>query len=295
MNRALRTFPLGLATLLGVLAIVDGPVAAAGQRRAARLDSALQAVLDDSTPAPQRVIIRVRPGNRAALRESLKAHGDQIVSEHDSLDALTVVVHGEDIAGLADNDAILSVSRDHKVRPTGLLDGLFGIVGGVVNVVGSLVNVVGNVLLPNGADTSGPAVPPTVLRQTLGVNNSTWTGRGVGVAVIDSGLEMSSDFSGRVTAFYDFTTGGTVARYPYDDYGHGTHVAGAIGGSGALSKNGDYRGLAPNVKLVVLKVLDKNAPAWEFRSSTCRSGIRSSSPLPAIRSFRRLSAPCGRE
>ena len=73
---------------------------------------------------------------------------------------------------------------------------------------------------------------------------------------------MSSDFSGRVTAFYDFTTGGTVARYPYDDYGHGTHVAGTIGGSGALSSNKDYRGLAPNVKLVVLKVLDKNGAGY---------------------------------
>jgi len=61
-------------------------------------------------------------------------------------------------------------------------------------VVGTVVDV----LLPNGADTSGPTVPPAVLRQTLGVNNSTWTGKGIGVAVIDSGLEMSSEFSGRV-------------------------------------------------------------------------------------------------
>ena len=134
--------------------------------------------------------------------------------------------------------------------------------GGLVNTVVAVVNVVANVLLPNGADTSGPAVPPAVLRSTLGVNGSQWTGRGVGVAVIDSGLEMSSDFSGRVTAFYDFTTGGTVSRYPYDDYGHGTHVAGTIGGSGALSSNRDYRGLAPNVKLVVLKVLDKDGAGY---------------------------------
>ena len=64
-----------------------------------------------------------------------------------------------------------------------------------------------------------------------------WTGRGIGVAIIDSGLEMSSEFTGRVTAFYDFTTGGIVATTPYDDYGHGTHVAGTIGGSGVLSSN----------------------------------------------------------
>ena len=58
------------------------------------------------------------------------------------------------------------MSADAIVRPHGLLDGLLGIVGGVVDlaskVVGGLVNVVGNVLLPNGADTSGPAVPPAV-------------------------------------------------------------------------------------------------------------------------------------
>ena len=96
------------------------------------------------------------------------------------------------------------------------------------------------------------------------VNNNTWTGRGIGVAVIDSGLEMTSDFSGRVTAFYDFTTGGTICpvQSPYDDYGHGTHVAGTIGGSGDRSNNRDYRGLAPNVKLVVLKVLDKNGAGY---------------------------------
>jgi serine protease AprX len=73
---------------------------------------------------------------------------------------------------------------------------------------------------------------------------------------------MSADFSGRVTAFYDFTNGGTVARYPYDDYGHGTHVAGTIAGSGARSSNRDKRGLAPDVKLVVLKVLDKDGAGY---------------------------------
>src|SRR6202008_584009 len=81
------------------------------------------------------------------------------------------------------------------------------------------------------------------------------------VAIIDSGLESSSEFSGRVKAFYDFTKGGILAP-SYDDYGHGTHVAGTIGGSGALSQYNDYRGLAPGVKFVILKVLDKNGAGW---------------------------------
>ena len=59
------------------------------------------------------------------------------------------------------------------------------------------------------------------------------TGSSIGVAIIDSGIAPNADFAGRITAFYDFTNGQDgVAAAPYDDYGHGTHVAGLIGGSG---------------------------------------------------------------
>src|SRR4029077_10662421 len=47
------------------------------------------------------------------------------------------------------------------------------------------------------------------------------------------------------------------AAQPYDDYGHGTHIAGLVGSSGKLT-NFEYQGIAPNVRLVGLKVLDKN-------------------------------------
>src|SRR5438552_1425799 len=98
MKRALKRFPFGLAIILAVLAVNDTGAAASGmsQRRAARLDAHLRAVLNEPAPDPQRVIIRVRPGNRPALRDNLVAHGDQILSEHESLDMLTAVIHGED-------------------------------------------------------------------------------------------------------------------------------------------------------------------------------------------------------
>src|SRR5207249_3891259 len=148
---------------------------------------ALRAALDDTASVPQRVIVRVRPERRAAVRDGLVAHGDQILFEHDSLDALTAVVHRDDLAALADNDAVLSVSVDAIVHPHGLLGGLLG---GIVNLV---LNVAADVLLPNGANTSGPVPAPALLRQTLGVDSTSWTGKGVGVAVIDSGLELSND------------------------------------------------------------------------------------------------------
>jgi serine protease AprX len=238
---------------------VQGTIAAASRRAQDRqkLDINLRAALDAGRRESQRVIIRTRAGETAEIRRTLSAHGDQVVADHESIDALTAVVHADDLDALAARDGVISVSTDAIVEAK-LLTGL---IGGLLRTVGGLVEVVGSVLLPNGADTQGPAVPPAVLRDTLGLKN-TWSGRGIGVAVIDSGLEMSSEFTGRVTAFYDFTRGGVVATSPFDDYGHGTHVAGTIGGSGALSSSREYRGLAPRVDFVILKVLDKDGAGW---------------------------------
>jgi serine protease AprX len=150
------------------------------------------------------------------------------------------------------------VSSDAVVHAHGLLGGLTQLLGNVVNLALSTVTgLLGDVvsILDPTENTQGPAVHPETLRATLGLDDR-WTGRSVGVAVIDSGLEMSAEFQGRVTAFYDFTGGKTQPGYPFDDYGHGTHVAGTIGGSGALSYGRDYRGIAPDVRFTILKVLD---------------------------------------
>jgi serine protease AprX len=78
-------------------------------------------------------------------------------------------------------------------------------------------------------------------------------GRGVGIATIDSGIaSWHDDLEGRVIQFADFV-GAQASQY--DDYGHGTHVAGIIAGSGRDS-DGQRRGLAPGAHLVVLKALD---------------------------------------
>ena len=58
----------------------------------------------------------------------------------------------------------------------------------------------------------------------------------------------------RVTKFVDFVNGQSL---PYDDNGHGSHVAGIIAGNGDDS-NGDKSGIAPKAKIISLKVLDAN-------------------------------------
>lgn len=81
-----------------------------------------------------------------------------------------------------------------------------------------------------------------------------YTGKGVKVAVVDSGIDGSHpDFEGRIAEFKDFVGGKTTA---YDDFGHGTHCAGIIGGDGSAS-NGKYKGVAPEVTFVGVKVLGK--------------------------------------
>jgi serine protease AprX len=107
-------------------------------------------------------------------------------------------------------------------------------------------------VIAGSMERTGATVGATAVRQELGVD-----GTGVGVAIIDSGAFASHDdlaSTGRVVQFVDFVNGQSAA---YDDYGHGTHVAGIIAGSGADS-NGARTGIAPGAQLTVLKVLDAN-------------------------------------
>lgn len=77
-------------------------------------------------------------------------------------------------------------------------------------------------------------------------------GKGIGVAVMDTGIAAHPDFGSRIVCFRDFLGGGTKA---YDDCSHGTHVCGILAGSGQAS-GGRYRGIAPDCHLIGLKVLD---------------------------------------
>jgi serine protease AprX len=83
------------------------------------------------------------------------------------------------------------------------------------------------------------------------------TGQGIGVAVVDSGIASSSDFASRVVVSQNFNpnVNGTD-----DAYGHGTAVAGIIGGNGIASA-GQYIGVAPEANLINLRVNDGTGAA----------------------------------
>jgi serine protease AprX len=165
----------------------------------------------------------------------------------------------------------------------GLVGGLVAVVGGVIGTVLGLLNaVVANLTGtqirqlandPNvkyicadrtvraNLELTGAATGAYAVQQGS-VNRICYTGAGVTVAVLGSGAGPHSDLlvagsllrTSRVVAFVDLVNGRTQ---PYDDYGHGTHVAGAIAGNGSAS-GGRFRGMAPRANLVVIKVLDQN-------------------------------------
>jgi len=98
---------------------------------------------------------------------------------------------------------------------------------------------------------------------------TSYTGEGVTVVVVDSGVDTTHpDLIDRVAVNVDMehaplvdpATGGaystTYAERPVgtDEYGHGTHVAGIVGGSGSVGQGADLSGVAPGATLINCKI-----------------------------------------
>jgi serine protease AprX len=164
---------------------------------------------------------------RAVDRASLDAVGPAIAMaggvagrELRIINARAAVVPKAALAGLSNNPRIAQISLDRPVRGT--------------------------------MEATAATIGALAVRQEHG-----YDGAGVGVALIDSGIaSWHEDLSGenglRVSEFADFVNG---MEAPYDDYGHGTHVAGIVAGNG-YDSDGARAGIAPAAQLMVLKVLD---------------------------------------
>ncbi|HEY8829947.1 MAG TPA: S8 family peptidase, partial [Candidatus Limnocylindria bacterium] len=92
------------------------------------------------------------------------------------------------------------------------------------------------------------------------------SGKGVTVAVIDSGVADHPDLAGRIVARVDVTGDGSNG----DPGGHGTHVAGLIAGDGAAS-NGQWTGVAPQANIASVRVIDATGHA---KLSTIFAGLQ---------------------
>jgi subtilisin family serine protease len=97
------------------------------------------------------------------------------------------------------------------------------------------------------------------VRSTPNAASNTLDGTGIGIAVLDSGMDgshtsfLNRSNGVRIVYSEDFTGEGRTD----DPYGHGTHVAALAAGNGRIS-NGQYIGVAPNANLINLRVLNSN-------------------------------------
>jgi serine protease AprX len=208
-----------------------------------------------------RVIVQYKEVPTAAHYATMQSRGGQLHAKLHMIKGAAFTIPARALSLLEADPEIVSVSVDH---PMNVMDDL-----------------------TNGATGVSSAW------------NAGYTGAGVGVAVIDSGindshpdLRNSSETASRVVYHQDFTgTANTNSSGgKYDLYGHGTHVAGIIGGNGYLS-GGQYEGVAPGVNLIDLRALDLNGAGTD---STVIAAIQEAITLQNTYNIRVINLSLGR-
>ena len=224
-----------VAVALSVCAAGSGAgVRVASASHAPKLSPDLQALARSSSGKSVNVIVRQSPRQGLGLSvvgNLLNLLGGRVTRSFGRLGAVAARVPARSLGALASRPEVLYVSPDRAVSAAGHVE----------------------------TTTGAEAVRVQTNSALLGLLKTTTAldGSGVGIAVVDSGLdpahEVFRDGLGlsRVAASVDFTGEGRTD----DPYGHGTHVASLAAGSGRPS-NGAYGGLAPAAKIVNLRVLD---------------------------------------
>ncbi len=180
------------------------------------------------TPMKERKIVMFRPEISQAVRDNLvKSHGGDKISDLDLIDGQSIFLPPGQSKGLEGAPEVLAVEDDTIVQALGK---------------------------PESAQP-GEDIPPGITR--IG-STTVWasgnTGKGVNVAVIDSGI----------AAHPDLRIAGGVSTVAYtrsysDDHGHGTHVAGTIA---ALKNDIGVVGAAPDANLYAVKVLNRKGSGY---------------------------------
>ncbi|MCI0584219.1 MAG: S8 family serine peptidase, partial [Chloroflexi bacterium] len=176
------------------------------------------------------VIVQAEPSALDGIRGRARSRGADIGRDLPLVEGFAAAVPASEIEGLADDPAVRRIVPDRSIAPA-------------MDIAAPAAGI-------PWSRGSGPSAGPT--------------GRGVVVAVIDSGIFPHEDLApGSILASIDFVNPrrrGNGSPVTSDPYGHGTHIAGIVAGrSVAVPEGGGaVGGVAPDAGLVSLRVLDRD-------------------------------------
>jgi serine protease AprX len=229
------------------------------------------------------------PGDDASDRHHQKVirRGGQYKATHHIIHAASYRLNASQLTDLANDPDVVYISPDHPISSLGVLtsgDGSGSSQGpGVSSLMASSLSI----------NSSSPA-QVDYFRETVHADSAIsagWDGTGIGVAIIDSGIAVNEDFRKPLVYSQSFVPGDPSTT---DKYGHGTHVAGIIVGSGSnSSSNSKYQfgGAAPSVSLINLRVLDANGNGTD---SAVISAIERAIALKNVYNIRVINLSLGR-
>jgi serine protease AprX len=231
-----------------------------------KLSSDLRALASNAKPGERvGVILQSDDLNNPQLEATLSKYGVEVSSRMRQLGALRVEVPVKALKELASNGSTRYVSPDRE----------FHSFGHVTSTTGTdLVRTQSN----------GCALGLVCTTTTL-------DGTGIGIAVLDSGIDVAHRaFGSRVVFRKDFTAEKTAADK--DPFGHGSHVASAAAGLSVTNGN-SYEGIARNADIINLRVLDSkgvgrtsdllNALNWILSPVDPTKALSSSNPTNATK------------
>ena len=181
--------------------------------------------------------------------------GGQLKFTHHEIRSASYRLNANQLADLANDPDVEFISPDHPISSLGVLTTGEGSASGG-GTPALLMNF-------NSSSNRSPSssISFDYFRETVHSTTAVsagWDGTGIGVAIIDSGITVNEDFKKSLVYSQSFVPGDPTTA---DKFGHGTHVAGIIVGSGFnSSSNSKYQfgGAAPAVSLINLRVLDAN-------------------------------------
>jgi serine protease AprX len=219
--------------LLGNLPIV-GPLVAnlpiLGGLLGSLLSSDLLGLLSSGDDRPVRAIVR---GDVAAIQTAAARDGLPVLKVLDGL--VVLIASPSALQALLSVAGVEAISLDVLVSPTmSVSDKAMAADQARAATSGLLLGLLGS-----------PAV----------------SGKGIGVAVVDSGIAAHARLTGKVTAAVNFASGETDAN---DAFGHGTHIAGIIAGAASSTNPTSlYKsGVAPGAHLVNVRVLSRTGVGY---------------------------------